>query len=208
MDRKHSNDYELLYMIYQMDEVSLQILVMKYRGLIKQRIHSYYWGVNISPCFDDILSDSLELLYASIYAYRDDQSATFFTYFYCVLENNFATIYRNYQRDRIACKGNLIELDYMIEDTNLHHSDHVMNQDITLEGIYYLHLSDYQMKLNRVLRKLRPQERAIVLERIKGYSYEEIAKKFCVDVKKVDNTLSKVRNRRDKYSNRLTSENQ
>lgn len=190
----NSNDYELLYMIYQMDESSLQVFVKKYRDFIYRHLKRYVWHKNLERYREDIMLDAISLLYQSIYSYRDDQNTQFLTYFYCVLDRCLASFYRRVYRDHLTSHGEYIELDRFVEDTHAYQVDQFRNKDVTLEGVYYLYMANYYEMLNKILIKLQPKEREIVLARIDGYTYEEIAKIVKVDEKKVDNTLQKVRN--------------
>lgn len=193
MVREGSNDYELLYMIYQMDEYSLKLFVLKYKKFILKFLHKTHMYSYLVHYVDDILAEGVKLLYQSIYAYRNDGCATFSTFYYSVLHNGLISFLYNKHCGLMINQGSALSLDKMVED-QMFLEDSLRNRNVTLEGAYYLEVDAYERSLRKILRYLHPSERQIIMLRIDGYSYIEIAKKLKIERKKVDNTIRKVRN--------------
>lgn len=189
----NSNDYELLYMIYQMDEYSLQILVKKYQKLLKIAVRYYFRVYNLDVATEELFYDTMTLLYDAIYAYRMDRQANFSTFFHSILHNKLTNYYRYLHTYEGACLRKMVSLDYIVGDSNIPFVEKVANRDLSLEGIYYL----YQENANRIFERLslglKPMEMHILRLRLDGGSYREIANMLNIDEKKVDYVLSKVR---------------
>ena len=69
----------------------------------------------------------------------------------------------------------------------------VVNDDITLEGIYTLHKEEYRYVMKKLLLDLHPIEQRVVLLHQSGYSYRDIAAILHINMRQVEYILSKVR---------------
>lgn len=194
MDPISSNDYELLYMIYQKDEHSLQELIQKYVILINDAIF-YYFNIETNNIKnDELLQEGMYLLYSAIYAFRSDRNATFATFFHRILKNKLTNCYRKLYTYEGMCVREMLSLDFTVNHHDLVES--IANRDITLEGIHYLYIARMREMVREMCKGLRPVECEIVTMRVAGDSYREIAESLHIDEKKVDNVLRKVRKRK------------
>ena len=85
------NDYELLYLIYEMDDTALDIMFRKYIPLIKARIKAF----RIKPSNrEDFLQEGLLVLNKAIQRFNPDSEKTFTKYFDMILQRRFIQILR------------------------------------------------------------------------------------------------------------------
>ncbi|MDD4000325.1 MAG: sigma-70 family RNA polymerase sigma factor [Bacilli bacterium] len=87
----HYNDYELLYLIAEHDEIALDIMYSKYTPLIKARIY----GFRIKPYNqEDFFQEGLWMLFRAIQTYRPNSRKTFNKYFDLILQRHFIHLLR------------------------------------------------------------------------------------------------------------------
>ena len=130
MEEYYENDYELLYLIRQKDEMAFAALMHKYEEIADKLIKKYIGACKSGLSEDDYLQLARLKLVQTIDDYREDQEASFYHYFCSVFHNLL--------------------------------------------------------------------EKRIVDLRALGYTYRQIADTLQVKVKKVDNTLQKVRKDRER----------
>lgn len=192
----NSNDDELLYLIYQMDELSLQQFVDKYAAIISETITFYFNFPRKHYLSDDIMADAISLLYDAIYSYRFDMETNFATYFHKILKNMLTNVTRAAFTFEGKCLRSSVSLDYQVKDAYSPMLDVIPNKDITLEGVHYLDKTQYHETIEKMCESLNARERRILFLRLKGHSYREIAELLHIDKKKVDNTLHKIRKKK------------
>lgn len=186
------NDYELLYMIYQMDELSLQTLVKKYELMCEVVIHNFITSAEEYQ-FEELMLGCVEQLYHAIYCFRMDQNTNFATFFKQVLKYYLTNFYRKWHTFRGKCMRHQVSLDAYVRDFDCTLMDMIPNSDLTLEGIYVLNQEGMKHNLKRLYKHLMPWEQEVLELRIKGYSYQEIAKKLDVETRQVEYVLIKLK---------------
>ncbi|MDD4077165.1 MAG: sigma factor [Bacilli bacterium] len=104
------NDYELLYLIYEKDDIALDIMFRKYIPLIKARIKAF----RIKPRNqEDFLQEGLLVLNKAIQRYNPDFKKTFTKYFDMILQRRFIQILKKeskhfYQVDLVGAGEYLV----------------------------------------------------------------------------------------------------
>lgn len=83
------NDYELLYLMDEFDEVAEKIFYEKYTNLIKNRIYKF----KIKDRYkEDFLQEGLYMLFIAIRTYNDNYGKSFNKYFDLILKRKFIQI--------------------------------------------------------------------------------------------------------------------
>lgn len=90
------NDYELLYLIQEMDDEALDIMLKKYIPLIKARIKAFRIKKSSQ---EDFLQEGLLVLNKAIQRFNPDSKKTFTRYFDMILQRRFIQILRK-ERNR------------------------------------------------------------------------------------------------------------
>ena len=189
METKY-NDYELLYLIRQKNEIAFAILMRKYERVARYLIQKYVGeGLSLLLKEDYLQNGRLKLLQA-VEDYREDSNSSFY-HFYCEIYHNLLIdCYRKSQRRNYA-----ISLD-----EPLYGSD---NQycllDIMESSTEYISVSPESLeRIQKRKANLNSMEKKIVDLRAVGYTYQQIADLLKINIKKVDNTLQKVRSDKQK----------
>ena len=106
------NDYELLYLISEQDELALDIMYKKYIPLIKARIAAF----RIKEFNrEDFFQEGLFMLHKAISTYRPDSGKTFNKYFDMILQRHYIQLRRKESKHFY----NVVltdELDYLKEE--------------------------------------------------------------------------------------------
>lgn len=193
MDRNDSNDFELLYGIYQMDEHSLQTLLDKYSVVITNTLRNYFIRSILILHGEELFQEATILLYETIYGYRYDCEASFATYYRNVLHNMLTNFYRSLYTYGSQYVRDIVSLDIKIGPYDSTFLDFLPNENTSFEGVYFLQQFEMAQLIDKYANRLQDEERNIFFLRIKGYSYKEIAKLLNINKKRVDNTLQKIR---------------
>jgi len=106
------NDYELIYLISEQDELALDIMYKKYIPLIKARIAAF----RIKEFNrEDFFQEGLFMLHKAISTYRPDSGKTFNKYFDMILQRHYIQLLRKESKHFY----NVVltdELDYLKEE--------------------------------------------------------------------------------------------
>ena len=81
---KYYNDYELLYLINENDEIAKDILKRKYAPLIYEKSKEYYQRNHYdipSFSFDELINLGNSVLLRATKTYNEKENALFYTYF-------------------------------------------------------------------------------------------------------------------------------
>lgn len=191
------NDYELLYLIYQMDEFSLQTLINKYAKICEIIIYSFLPREKNESFYDEIMAECYIQLYQAVYSFRQDFDANFSTFFQHILKHHLTNFYRKRNTYQGRCQHKQVSLDAFVHDGTVALIDLIPNTDITLEGIYYLYQESANQYLKRMYSSLKAWEISVIELRLTGYTYLDIAKRLGVEVRQVEYVLTKLRNRKD-----------
>jgi len=164
------NDYELLYLIYEKDDIALDIMFRKYIPLIKARIKAF----RIKPRNqEDFLQEGLLVLNKAIQRYNPDFKKTFTKYFDMILQRRFIQILKKesqnfYQVDLIGAGESLI-------------SEHepIIKYDVNDEVLSKSQFSDFESQVLCFIKK--------------GYKSREIAGMLDCNVKKIYDAADRIR---------------
>lgn len=169
------NDYELIYLAKENDELAYEILQKKYKPIvlnIARRANKLYNNIGLE-LNDYIIEGMLALDYA-IYYFKEEYDNIFYTYATKLINYYIINRIRKCKQDK--CLNNAIE---WVDDLNYNYKE---SNDVEiherLEYIYYY---------------LKPLEKEILRLRLKGFKYCDIADRLNISKKKVDNTLIKIR---------------
>lgn len=190
MDEYYNNDYELLYLIRQKDEMAFTVLMNKYEETASMLIKKYVGSYNTGLSNEDYLQMARLKLVQTIEDYREDQESSFYHFFCSVFHNLLIDCYRQSAHER-----RVVSLDYCIqEDDGSYCLLDIMEKPNESFAVSY----EFQYRVNSRKEILSNMEKRILDLRALGYTYRQIADTLHIKVKKVDNTLQKIRKDREK----------
>lgn len=192
--RYYDNDYELIYMINQQDSIAMRLLIQKYHGIIETVIRGIMYDQYLLQSYrDDLVQQGLITLIECAERFIMERQVKFNSFFSVCLERKI----RNQVKSYYAYNGkyvNAVSLDMPIEGCeDLFISDNVESTAYELRGDCQLAKELLQEQLDGLLDKCTSLEQEIFQMKLEGYSYQEISDLLDCDLKKVDNTVQKVR---------------
>ena len=182
------NDYELVYMIKENEE-ALEYLLKKYEPLFKKLAFSFAFKYkNRGLDVEDIIQHCRIILCRTIDMYNPNNDVLFYSYLVVCLKRGIINfVNRNMYKHT--------QYNYMeVEDYD--------NLDSFID-IYdaYENYVDYEVQTSIINFKntLSFLDANIFELRYNGFTYKEISSLLGIEVKKVDNSLLKVRKKLEKY---------
>lgn len=174
------NDYELLYLIYECDEEALGILFKKYEPLIKKRLYSF----RIKKCnYDDFYQESLLTLYLAIKKYNPFNNKSFNKYFDLLLTRRIMSLLRQgkdhfYEEIITDDEAMFVDEGNVLDNMLLKSSNKELELRENVVSIGYLSSLEYEI---------------FKLKYIEGIPNERIAKIIDEDIKKVYNSIYRMK---------------
>lgn len=188
MGYKDYNDYELLELFNEEDEIALQILVDKYMPLIFLTSNQYKQYLYQNQITEFILDDFIllgkqTLIYAAR-SYNEQIGVLFYTYFFRCLKSKFNTYCRSLMTKKNQPLFHYQSFDYEINDFCVITSYLDDNPELS---ILYL---DMQKMVKDYLLSLNFEQHSILELRFNGFSYQEIESLLSVNKSLITKTIA------------------
>ena len=105
------NDNELLYLISENDDEALEILIEKYKNLIRSKIKSFKFEKEVEK---EYFLVGLEMLDKAIKLYQKEKNLSFNRFFEIILERKFIDLYRKEKSTELLIYNNEL-IDQVID---------------------------------------------------------------------------------------------
>ena len=159
------NDYELLDLIYDNDEVAYDIMLNKYKPIIYNKALEYYnylKDISVQALLWRIFMKKYRCFYNAVKNYDPNKGSLFYSYLLVCLSSGFNLLYRNILKLKNRPLLKYQELDFEVRDSRAEDPyDSIDNLDI------YNKLDDYLDNLSQL-------DSAIITLRINNFKYSEI----------------------------------
>lgn len=197
MNKHEYNDSELLYLIHQKNESALRILIQKYDESIRYLIRDCRKKGGYT--MDDYYQLAMMKLLFAVEGYRSDKNSSFAHFYTEIVRRTFIDHYRKCNSYNGYMDAFCVSFDSVIceESTNYTYIDQA---SMSYHHAYSTNDIDVTELIKECKRRLNKVERNILGLRLLGYTYHQIAEKMNINVKKVDNTVQKLRNRKTRKS--------
>ena len=197
---KDYNDYELVYLAKENDELSYEIIHTKYHPVIaKLAKHYYSSNPNIGLEYEDLYQEGQCGLENALKDYNENTSL-FYTYAILCIKREMERIVKGHRR----YKHSILNESYSIHD-----SINTM-EDVMFEEVIYkensntekIFISDYYYELIRMFKhELSDIDSQILELKGNGFNSKEIGTLLGLTRKYVDSHLRVIRNELKKYKN-------
>ncbi|MEF9920689.1 MAG: hypothetical protein RSC93_12390 [Erysipelotrichaceae bacterium] len=194
MIRTECEDQELIYMIHQGSEEALEILLNRYERIYKAIVYSFQYHFKDSSQAKDLFLQCRLILYLATLSYREDKGAQFSYYFKMLSEQAAINEVR-----KLKCKQRLNDYEalsmdmYVNETQSIYLVDTFENSHCEYDPSWCLELKELGSIYRKEIEKLTPFEQQVWNYKFHGYSYKQIAAVLNVSIKKVDNTIQKLK---------------
>ena len=161
------NDYELLDLIYDNDEIAYDIMLNKYKPIIYNKALEYYTYLKDNKCtgfsLDDFYEEGIIAFNNALRNYDSNKGSLFYSFLLVCLSSSFNLLYRNILKLKNRPLLKYKELDFEVRDSRaVDPYDDIDNLDI-------------YNKLDNYLDSLSQLDSAIITLRINNFKYSEIS---------------------------------
>lgn len=198
---KNINDYELLYLISENNEYAYNDIYTKYKDIAKIEAKKAYKKCNyLGISIDDLYQVALFGLTKAITNYKESEGILFYTCASVYITKEIQVFIRDKQRHKHSILSDSISFDKELDvDGTTLFEIYSCDQDVQSNYDSYL-------KCKKILdfKYLFPFLYSQIYElRLNGFSNKEIATLLDLKYKKIDNALTKIKNKIKKELNNI-----
>ncbi len=187
------NDYELLYMIYQDDEMAMKYLLDKYDNYLWSTVNRIFDNENISIKEEYHLEARSKLLEA-VYNYKDNTGASFMTFMTVIINRKLRTL-----RNRSMIKQNVnqasLSLDWVIQEESPVYLSEIVEDRKENEPAFQVEMIRLAEIAESFVAELSLEDRKIWNKMINNVPYQVAAEELNITCKKYDNRVFRIKKR-------------
>lgn len=191
------NDYDLLDKVSD-NELATEKLFEKYRPLIRNiAAKAYYKNSNSGLDINDLIQEGMVGFSVALNTYDEKKDASFFTFARMCIIRKISTSLTSAKRQKHLILNESISVEKISEDLNVKDkifSDHDSNPENIL-----LSLENIKEIKSDIERDLTNFEKEVFNLKTAGFNYREIAELLEKSPKSIDNTMSRIKNKTNKY---------
>ncbi len=189
MNNEEYNDYELISLAKEENEDAKNILIVKYKPLIQKIVNKLYkYCKNNGLERSDLIQEGMIGLNHAIETFDQNKEILFYTYAYKCIKTKLISTLISCERQKNKILNESISYDSddnnmlnFIKDTSSNPEELIINSDSEL--------------INSINSKLSSAEKDVFDLLINGFNYKEIADILNKDVKSIDNTIQRIKNK-------------
>lgn len=197
MNYDEINDYEVLSMVAD-NEDATELLFKKYKPLIVGLAKKIYNNTqNTGFDLNDLIQEGMIGFSTAINTFDENKDTTFFTYAKTCIERRLISLIKSASRlkHQILNESYSVEelaqdnksLENLLEDSSSNPENKIIDDENTNELI------------RNIQKQLTPLESAVFELKISGFTYREIADILDKDSKSIDNAISRIKTKVQKY---------
>lgn len=194
------NDYEILSVVAD-NEDATEMLFKKYRPLIVGLAKKTY-GLFQNNGFDlnDLIQEAMIGFSTAINTFDENKDATFFTYAKTCIERRLYSLLKSASR----FKHSLLNESYSVEDlaSNKQSIDNLLEDNNSNPENRLIDDENTKELVKNIQKQLTNLESAVFELKISGFTYKEIAEILDKDSKSIDNAISRIKTKVQKYLNK------
>ena len=185
-------DEQLVLMAREGSETAEEILIEKYKGLVRAKAKAYFIA---GAEAEDVVQEGMIGLMKAVRSFDANREASFKTYAGTCINNQILKAIRKAEREKNQPLNDAISLDNHLgeKDENLTIGDIIKGSmfDEPEEKVIY---EDTLERLGNISRQIfSPFESKVLKAKIAGKTYQEIAEELGKSPKTIDNALQRIR---------------
>ena len=185
-------DEQLVLMAREGSETAEEILIEKYKGLVRAKAKAYFIA---GAEAEDVVQEGMIGLMKAVRSFDANREASFKTYAGTCINNQILKAIRKAEREKNQPLNDAISLDNHLgeKDENLTIGDIIKGSmfDEPEEKVIY---EDTLERLGNISRQIfSPMEAKVLRAKIAGKNYQEIAEELGKSPKTIDNALQRIR---------------
>lgn len=190
MKYKNYTDEELVELTKQGDIKAEKLIFRKYNKIIKERAKFYFlFGAER----DDIIQEAMIAIFFAIQSYNKNKKMTFESYANLCIRRRIYNMIKQFARK----KHKILNTSVSLNDDNRNKVFLLPSKDLNPEQLIIGKelIKELKSVINSNLSNL---EQKVLYYYLVGKSYQEISEKLGIDIKAVDNALSRLKKRLSK----------
>jgi len=192
------SDDEIVQLAQNGNQVALEYLIRKYKNFVKAKSRSYFL---IGADRDDIVQEGMIGLYKAVKDYDIDKLASFKAFAELCITRQIITAIKTATRQKHQPLNSYISLNKPIysEDSDRTLLDVLKGSKLTNPEEKLISAQTYNLLEDSIKEMLSDLELDVLIEYLKGKSYQEIAEDIDRHVKSVDNALQRVKKKLEEF---------
>ena len=192
------SDDEIVQLAQNGNQVALEYLIRKYKNFVKAKSRSYFL---IGADRDDIVQEGMIGLYKAVKDYDIDKLASFKAFAELCITRQIITAIKTATRQKHQPLNSYISLNKPIysEDSDRTLLDVLKGSKLTNPEEKFISTQTYNLLEDSIKEMLSDLELDVLIEYLKGKSYQEIAEDIDRHVKSVDNALQRVKKKLEDF---------
>lgn len=188
------NDYEIMYMVSENDDVARDILFEKYKPIIYKMANKFKKiGKRLGLEVEDFIQEGYVGLYSAITNYSDNKNAMFYTYAILSIRSKMQNIIvRNSTNKNMTLNNSISLYDSITNDSDSILLD-VVSDSNAINPSFEVENKEIEDKFRNRIFELPIIEAAILELKWNGFNNKSIASLLTMDSRKVSNILTKLR---------------
>ncbi len=189
------NDYELISYISENNEEANEIIFEKYQPLIMDRANKLFiYCKNNGAELNDLIQEGMLGLNDAVKNFNDSMDTCFYTYALRCINSRIITYIVKSKRLKNKVLNDSIFLEFNNQDETNSYGKNLMDNSYNPEEI--LINEENKNEILEIMDKyLTDSEKEIMNLKINGFKYKEIADMIGKDIKYVDNSIHKSKNK-------------
>ncbi|MDE6625456.1 MAG: RNA polymerase sporulation sigma factor SigH [Lachnospiraceae bacterium] len=192
MDYRQCSDEEIIALIRQGNEDAIEYLLKKYSPLVKKSIRTLYL---IGADTEDLSQEGMIGLFKAIQNYREDNSASFYTFAKLCVDRQIYTAIKASNRKKHSPLNSYVSFYSRMNEEeaelieNLEAGNESNPEHVVLDRENTLHIEEL---LQEHLSRMEKEVLSLYLE---GQAYADIAQALGKPIKSVDNAVQRIRDK-------------
>lgn len=192
MQKQELDDLTLVKQAQNGDTHSMEILIMRYRGLARSKARKYFLT---DGTFDDLLQEGLLGVFKAIRDFDARKNDNFTSFASLCVSSQITDAVRASSRGKHRPLNDAVSLNDLDENIPDTHSADPIN--------FYTMLEDTERFYAKLKHLVKPAQLEVLKYYLEGYAYLEISEKLDMPIKKIDNILHtvkvKIRNNKELF---------
>ncbi|WP_268794147.1 RNA polymerase sporulation sigma factor SigH [Selenihalanaerobacter shriftii] len=180
------------------NQLAVEYLLKKYKNFARNKARSYFL---IGADKDDIVQEGMVGLYKAIRDYEVDRLASFRSFAELCITRQIITAIKTATRQKHQPLNSYISLDKPIYDKESDRTllDVLKGDKLTNPEDLFISHEAYNLLEENIKEMLSQLEKDVLLEYLKGKSYQEIADTLGRHVKSIDNAIQRVKRKLEDF---------
>lgn len=190
---KDENDYELLYMIREEDEVAKDMFYEKYRPMVEMKAKKYFSQIqNKGYELNDLIQEGMIGLSNAIRDFNQDEETKFVTFASVCVERNIINFIREINRQKHQALNSYVSIH---QESNSGRTllDILDDKSSTNPENSFILLEEQEELKEKVKENLTDFEKEVFDLRFEGFTYQEISILLNKSIKSIDGTISRIK---------------